>query len=87
MKCLPLCRSPSKFGGEEGFRSVFGLAIVTAASGRVVLYEHVSPSSPFPVDHLGALERQIAAVAGHSSDVTGLLAAVVGGIGGRDPYA
>jgi len=54
----------------------------------VSLCEHVSPFSPFPDDHLGALVRRIAAAAaGHKADVTGLLAAAVGDKRGQDLFA
>ena len=53
----------------------------------VTLCEHVSPFSPFPDDHLGALVRRIAAaVAGRMADTMGLLAAAVGDKRGQDLF-
>ena len=51
------------------------------------LCEHVSPFSPFPDNHLGALVRRIAAAAaGRVTDATGLLAAAVGNKRDRDLF-
>jgi hypothetical protein len=60
------------------------------ASDRAVPFEHVSPFSLSPGDHLGALMGRIAAAAaaGRMADATGLAAAAaVGDNWGRDPCA
>ena len=58
-------------------------------SGRAVSpCEHVSPSFPFPGNHLGALERQIAAAAAvHAADAMDLFAAAADAADAMDLFA